>query len=103
MKQRVLHGSQRADSDLSEIYIYSGRRWGEARTDRYLSDSARAFDRIRDGTAAFQSLDVQNPALLNVLADRHLIIVRLEDNEVKVVRVLHQRMDVVLETEDRNE
>ena len=43
--------SRRARIDLVEIGVYGAERWGDERSERYVSDLYEVFERLADGRA----------------------------------------------------
>jgi len=79
---------------IDAIYRYTRSRWGDAQADIYVRGLFDAFDRIAAGTLASRPV----PAELGVAGYsaryRHHVIYwrRLDDGEVGIVTVLHERM-----------
>ena len=78
MKQ--YHLTNKAIQDLDEIWIYTVNKWSEkqAKHPTYLD---RNYDEIFVGLYCRK-------------CNKHLIFYHLVDNEVEVVRILHQKMDI---------
>lgn len=87
----VLSGA--ADADLTAIYEYSYRTFGEAQADAYvlgLRDTLTLFaDRPRIGHPA----EDLHPGLLRHPHGSHVIFYLRETDGILVVRILHQSMD----------
>lgn len=88
--------SNRADSDLNDIYEYSYRTFGEARADAY-------FLSLRDCLQALAENPLMGRYAGNLLAGlrchdqgRHSIYYLVEDDGIFVVRILHDAMDASL-------
>lgn len=79
---------------LEQIYRYGRDRWGEAQAERYLTGMFAAFDGIAAGTVPSRPI----PAEFGVSGyfagyHRHFIYWRrLENGDVGIVTVLHERM-----------
>ncbi len=84
----------KADRDLTQIWRYTNENWGKAQANEHLQllesrflmllrhpKSGRARDEVRRG---YRSLPVEN----------HVIFYRVIDNDIEIVRILHQRMEV---------
>jgi toxin ParE1/3/4 len=83
-----------AEQDLRSIRAYTRRTWGDAQARRYLAA-------IRDViTRAAQSPELGSPhhhprhVFRRVRAGRHVIVYRVFDDLLVVVRILHERMDI---------
>ena len=87
--------SNKAVSDLDEIWIYTFKNWSVQQADRYYNliiseieylsanpDSGKSMEHIRKG---YKSSKVKS----------HLIFYKLNTNNiVEVIRILHQQMDI---------
>ena len=88
--------SEKAVEDINNIWIYTAENWSVAQADRYYNlifdeiefiannfDMARDFGKIRK---SYKCSKVKS----------HLIFFKKNKiNEIEVVRVLHERMDIV--------
>ncbi len=94
MKPLLYVISNNAVSDLDEIWIYTLQNWSVDQANRYYNlifeeisyickepESGRPMDHIRKG---YRVSKVKS----------HLILYRVVNDIVEVVRILHQRMDV---------
>ena len=83
----------RAEEDLVDIWVYSYREWGEEQAERYFDELeagigmlggnpelGRRCDHIRDGYRA-------------LWVNRHVVYYTVARRTVRIVRVLHERMD----------
>lgn len=84
-----------ARTDLREIYAYTYVEWGEQQADSYLDGLEQAMDRVAKGSATIRPLQSKHPNMLKLKQGRHLIVLReTGDDQILVVRVLHERMDI---------
>jgi toxin ParE1/3/4 len=99
-RKRRLVLSPSARNDLSDLLLYTERRWGkrqraayQALIDRALRELARFPDlgRARDEIAA---------GLRGHPAGNHIILYRVSDEELTVARILHARQDAEGAIED---
>ena len=83
-----------AETDLIEIYTYSYQQWGTSQADKYINILREGVNRL-----------VSNPRLGKQRADipaecfvyhvqRHLIIYRLHQDNIEILRVLYDGMDM---------
>lgn len=91
--RRVVYNAA-ADADLVNIYAFTWSRWGERQADAYLEDLRRAVERIGEGAALSRRLEFRDDAIFATRQGRHLIIHREEGDAIRIVRVLHQSMDI---------
>ena len=85
--------SPRAQADLDEIWTYSAARWGEDRTERYIRDLWRTFERLAEDARIGRSCDEIRPGYFKCPAGSHVVFYRRDAGIVDVVRILHERMD----------
>ena len=91
MKEVAL--TPRAVADLAEIRRYSRRIWGAAQARRYLEELGRRFEALAAGTATVRDAGFAD-GYLRCRHGSHLIIFTETAEQVRVVRVLHVRMDI---------
>ncbi len=99
MKRLVVSAAARAD--LKSIARYSEREWGKARKKQYLSAIRRRVTLLRHRPEIGTTRQDVGTGYRSVLVGRHVIFYRIESEGVVIVRVLHQRMDVLVHLADR--
>jgi toxin ParE1/3/4 len=85
--------SEAADRDLIEIYLYSHRQFGEAQADAYLLSLEACFSRLAQSPRLGRSAEHLRPGYFRFEHASHTIFYTLLDEGIRVVRVLHERMD----------
>jgi toxin ParE1/3/4 len=86
----------RAIADIEGIWDYTSRRWGVAQADRYVLSLRQACIAVARNELPGEDASHIRLGYRKQLSGRHVIFYRLNDQgAVEVVRVLHQRMDVV--------
>ncbi|HEX3673722.1 MAG TPA: type II toxin-antitoxin system RelE/ParE family toxin [Rhizomicrobium sp.] len=88
--------SKGARRDLKAIARYSEKEWGTARKVRYLDAIRERFAALLRHPAPGAAREDIASGYRSVIVGRHIVFYRLADDEVVIVRVLHQRMDVRL-------
>ena len=81
-----------AEIDLEDIWLYTFQNWSLAQADSYHCDLVTAFEGLASGTKRGQDVDVR-PDYLKCPAGSHMIYFRDSGDQIKVIRVLHQRQD----------
>ena len=86
--------SKKAISDLEEIWLYTADKWSIEQADRYYN---LIFDEIaficKNPNTGSQMDDIRkNYRAAKVKS--HLIFFKVENDIVRVVRILHERMDI---------
>jgi toxin ParE1/3/4 len=92
MAKVVLLGSAKAD--LKGIWLYTYREWGEAQADQYLAAIDGAIQRIGEHPEIGSPRDYIREGYRALLCGRHVIYYTTQGQMTRVVRVLHERMDV---------
>jgi toxin ParE1/3/4 len=86
--------SRRADADVRRIADTSLEQWGIAQARTYRAGLARLFDDLALNPKLGQSAAVLRPGLRRVIYQSHVVLYRIERDQVFIVRVLHARMDI---------
>jgi len=98
MRELVL--THRAEEDLREIWVYSADVWGERQADRYLDALANVLISCGEAPERGKLRDAVRPGTRSVLAERHVIFYRFDNDQVVVQRVLHGAMDPSLHLDE---
>ena len=90
---RKVQFTPEAEADLREILQYTRETWGKAQRDRYAAALNKAFSQL----ASYPELGPARPEYFpdcRILPLRHHVIYyRIREGGVRVIRVLHERMD----------
>jgi toxin ParE1/3/4 len=100
---RRLVVSERAETDLREIWLYSFRTWGEAQADRYLGELDAGLRECGAEPERGKCRDGVRPGYWSRLIRRHVAFYTFTEDEVLVQRVLHGSMDPDLHLDDDDE
>ena len=84
--------SNKADADLTEIYRYSYRTFGEAQADTYFLGLGTCLRSLADTPGIGRSAGIAVSNLLRHEHGEHIVFYQIEDGGIFVVRVLHRRM-----------
>ncbi len=84
--------SHKARRDLDDIWDYSRGLWGTRRGVAYLRDIWTAIELVAERPSIGAVLE-DLPAYRRRPVGSHMILHRLQDGVVMIVRVLHQNMD----------
>lgn len=85
--------STKADGDLTEIYLFSHRTFGEATADAYFLSLRDCLQALADNPGLGRSAADLEPGLLWHRHARHVVFYMTEATGIFVVRVLHEAMD----------
>jgi toxin ParE1/3/4 len=82
-----------ADRDLTEIYVYSYRQFGESRADAYLHALRDCFALLADQPTMGRSIDSLRTGYFRFEHAHHTVFYVRTRVGIRVMRVLHERMD----------
>jgi len=92
MKKTLL--SKAADADLEDIFDYTLVSFGIDQAITYVSGFDSAFESIAiNPKIGRERLDIR-AALYSVLHDKHIIFYRIDADNIRIVRILHQARDL---------
>jgi toxin ParE1/3/4 len=89
--------SKTAATDLLEIGLYTQNKWGMIKRNNYLDALQNRFTELAEdplSTLAIQRDDIKKGILFSLI-NKHIIVFRRYSYGIRVVRVIHQSMDVV--------
>ena len=86
--------SPAAQSDLDSIWDYSLRHWGEAQAETYTRSIQAACEALATGTEVGRSAEPIREGYRKLAVGSHVMLFRIRDDVVQIMRILHQRMDV---------
>ena len=86
--------SKEAENDLVEIYRYGFINYGEKKADQYIEALKEKCQFLADVPNFCPDRDEFNPPVKIHHHRKHLIIYVIANNDILIVRVLHDRMDV---------
>jgi len=86
--------SNKAFDDLRKIGRYTQGRWGRQQRNLYLKKLDESFNMIAREPEIGTPCDYLREGYRKYYVNRHLIYYALNRDRVKIIRVLHQRMDV---------
>ena len=86
--------SPAAQADLSEIWDYTARHWGEAQAERYTRDIQATCEALSGGSLVGLSAEDIRAGYRKIGVGSHVMYYREREGTLEIVRVLHWRMDV---------
>src|SRR5687768_8123475 len=81
-------------ADLDDIARFTEAQWGKQQKKRYLAKLNAALKRIRRNPEQGRKRPEIDATLCSLLAGRHVIFYRIFTEECRIVRIIHDRMDV---------
>lgn len=89
--------SKAAAADLLEIGLYTQNKWGMTKRDNYLDAIQDRFIELAEdpqSTLAIRRNDVKQGCFFSFV-NRHIIVFRRYKYGIRVIRILHQSMDMI--------
>jgi len=95
--------SRRARGDLVEIGVYGAERWGDERSERYVSEFYVAFQRLVEGRSKGRRCERIRPGLWRIEQASHVVFFRRPPDRLLICRILHKRQLPALHPIDDDE
>ncbi len=86
--------SKKAVSDLEEIWLYTVEKWSIDQADRYYNLIFDEIQFICKNVNAGKSMDHVRKGYRASKVKSHLIFYRIQNSNVEIIRILHERMDI---------
>lgn len=87
--------SKKAVEDLGEIWAYTFDNWSEEQADRYYNLIIDEIEFISENFMSGKSMEHVRKGYRASKVKSHLVFYRKsDDNQIEVIRILHQMMDV---------
>lgn len=88
--------TEQADTDLYGIYIYTFQTWGDRQADKYSELLREAIHRLAEDPFRPETKDRSDvgQAYRSHHCGRHLIFYHIRDEQIEILRILHDSMDV---------
>ena len=86
---------QKAIDDLNDIWYYTFEKWSEKQADKYYATIKIACLRIGENPEVGKEYYGISKNLLGLKSAKHIIFYQLlSENEIEVIRIIHERMDL---------
>jgi toxin ParE1/3/4 len=85
--------SPRAVADVEEIWDYTERRWDADQAERYNRVLEHGIEQIARDPRRGRRCDQIRPGYRKFSVGSHVIFYRVLEEDVEIVRILHQGMD----------
>lgn len=87
---------QEAIDDLNDIWFYTFEEWSESQADKYYDAIEFACEQIGLNPKRGKEYIKIRKGLFGLRTGRHIIFYQILDkNEIEVIRILHERMDLI--------
>jgi toxin ParE1/3/4 len=90
---RSLNITGPARRDYEEIVSYTAETWGQRQAETYDAAILRALRELRTSPYRGRPRDDVFPGCRSRLIEHHLIYYVVEDTEINILRILHERQD----------
>ena len=85
--------STKAQRDLEEIWRYTLESWNGAQAELYVGQVRAALELLFINPGLSRTADEIRPGLRKYTVGSHILFVRVETSSIRLVRVLHGKMD----------
>ncbi|MFT6338482.1 MAG: toxin ParE1/3/4 [Saprospiraceae bacterium] len=84
-----------AENDLSKIFEYTAMNWGVDQADNYQDDLFAGMKLITTQEQLGKEYPYAERSYRKLHVKRHLIFYRIENKTCIIIRILHDRMDIM--------
>lgn len=84
----------KALGDLEGLWLYSVDKWGIEQTEQYLSELEQAFIFLSENPKICPERQELTPPVRIFHQGRHLIVYRIKEDHISIIRILHDSMDI---------
>jgi toxin ParE1/3/4 len=92
---------QEAIDDLNDIWAYTLEEWSEKQADKYYETLKFACLQIWKDPKLGKEYDGISSDLLGIKTAKHIIFYQIvSEEEIEVIRILHERMDLKIRIND---
>lgn len=82
-----------ARKDLIGIWLHTCEVWGEEQADKYLDELDAGIALLRDHPRLGRARDDVRQGYRSLAINQHVIFYTMQSDVIRIVRVLHARMD----------
>ena len=95
MTSLKLRMSVAAVQDLEQIWIFTKQNWSERQADRYYNLIIDEIAYLCSHPSSGRSYDTVKKGYKATKVNSHLIFYRFDANLIEIIRILHERMDII--------
>ena len=85
--------SPKAEADLEDVWNYTAERWGDDQAEAYVRSIQTAIETVAADPRRGRPCDEVLPGYRKFVVGSHLLFCRVNEDQVVLARILHQRMD----------
>ena len=89
----TLHVTPTAESDLTEIWVYTCEKWGGVQADKYLDQLEEGMKQLIHHPSLGANYTHVLTGYRRLQVEHHAVFYQVQESEVLIVRVLHEDMD----------
>jgi len=94
--------TNKAVSDLTQIWNYTVKKWSEDQADKYYYMLIENCREVAKNPDLGKNYSVVKENLLGFKAGRHIIFyLKIEDNVIEIIRIIHEQMDIENRIKDK--
>ncbi len=91
-----------AQNDLRDIAIYTSKQWGSDQAIKYAGNLDQCFEAITKGNIIEKVVSENTPDIFYHRMQKHIIFYqKLENNDLIILAILHEKMDLMKRLQDR--
>ena len=83
-----------AKSDIKKIWRYSHDKWGKRQADKYTTEIGHSIQKLMNKPEQGKNINTIREGYRQLAVQQHLVIYRLTEEEIDIVRVLSKRMNI---------
>ena len=91
MKRLVFR--RNAVADLRTIAISTKQRWGDEQAAAYVAELRDQIKSLRAFPLRFPEFGASRPDLRKMICGHHMVFYLVSDEQIEVIRILHEAMD----------
>ncbi len=84
-----------ADQDLVDIFQYTQNHWGKKQAIQYLNELEQSFLVLAQDSNLGQARPEIHKAYKAFYIHKHIVFYRFHQKQLEIIRILHQRMDMM--------
>ena len=86
--------SDKAIEDLEHIWLYTYNNWSKKQADNYYDLIINEIEKIATNSSIYKSVDYISKGYQVAKVKSHIIFFKKQNQIVRIVRILHERMDL---------
>lgn len=86
--------SEHAESDLLEVWLYTAEEWNLTQADSYIDQIHEGLSKLIKHPEMGKDRSDLRKSYRSLIVNHHIAFYRLVDDEIQIMRVLHESVDV---------